>query len=201
VSGKATPGAKVTISKNGQTVGETTAKDDGTFTVDIDKQDPNTTLTLTPSKDGATGTPVTATVTGSETPAAKPTVSNPKAENKTGNKTTVSGKATPGAKVTISKNGQTVGETTAKDDGTFTVDIDKQDPNTTLTLTPSKDGATGTPVTATVTGSETPAAKPTVSDPKAENKTGNKTTVSGKATPGATVTISKDGKEVGKVTA
>ncbi|MFU0528939.1 Ig-like domain-containing protein, partial [Gardnerella vaginalis] len=93
----------------------------------------------------------------------------------------VSGKATPGAKVTISKNGQTVGETTAKDDGTFTVDIDKQDPNTTLTLTPSKDGATGTPVETTVTG-ETPAAgKPAVSEQKAENKTGkDKTTVSGK---------------------
>ncbi|MFU0528935.1 Ig-like domain-containing protein, partial [Gardnerella vaginalis] len=173
VSGKATPGAKVTISKNGQTVGETTAKDDGTFTVDIDKQDPNTKLTLTPSKDGATGTPVETTVTG-ETPAAgKPAVSEQKAENKTGkDKTTVSGKATPGAKVTISKNGQTVGETTAKDDGTFTVDIDKQDPNTKLTLTPSKDGATGTPVETTVTG-ETPAAgKPAVSEQKAENKTG-----------------------------
>ncbi|MFU0528949.1 Ig-like domain-containing protein, partial [Gardnerella vaginalis] len=71
--------------------------------------------------------PVETTVTG-ETPAAgKPAVSEQKAENKTGkDKTTVSGKATPGAKVTISKNGQTVGETTAKDDGTFTVDIDKQ---------------------------------------------------------------------------
>ena len=157
VSGNATPGATVTISKNGQKVGETTAKDDGTFTVDIDKQDPNTTLTLTPSKGDVTGTPVTATVTGNETPAAKPTVSNPKAENKTGNnKTTVSGNATPGATVTISKNGQKVGETTAKDDGTFTVDIDKQDPNTTLTLTPSKGDVTGTPVTATVTGNETP---------------------------------------------
>ncbi|WP_415695813.1 Ig-like domain-containing protein, partial [Gardnerella vaginalis] len=92
---------------------------------------------------------------------AKPTVSDPKAENKTGNKTTVSGKATPGATVTISKDGKEVGKVTAGTDGTFTVDIDKQDPNTTLTLTPSKDGATGTPVTATVTGSETPAAKPT----------------------------------------
>ena len=99
---------------------------------------------------GNTGT-TTLTIT------VKPTVSNPKAENKTGNnKTTVSGNATPGATVTISKNGQKVGETTAKDDGTFTVDIDKQDPNTTLTLTPSKGDVTGTPVTATVTGSETP---------------------------------------------
>ena len=97
---------------------------------------------------------------------AKPTVSDPKAENKTGkDKTTVSGKATPGAKVTIKKDGQKVGEVTAQDDGTFTVDIDKQDPNTKLTLTPSKDGADGDPVETTVTG-ETPAAKPTA--PKVE---------------------------------
>ncbi|WP_241537064.1 Ig-like domain-containing protein, partial [Neisseria gonorrhoeae] len=99
----------------------------------------------------------------------------------------MSGKTTPGATVTIKKNGQKVGEVTAKNDGSFTVDIDKQDPNTTLTLTPSKDGVTGDPVETTVTG-ETPAAKPTVSGQKAENKTGNnKTTVSGKTTPGATV--------------
>ncbi|MFU0528940.1 Ig-like domain-containing protein, partial [Gardnerella vaginalis] len=84
----------------------------------------------------------------------------------------VSGKATPGATVTISKDGKEVGKVTAGTDGTFTVDIDKQDPNTTLTLTPSKDGATGTPVETTVTG-ETPAAgKPAVSEQKAENKTG-----------------------------
>ena len=165
VSGKTTPGATVTIKKGDQKVGEVTAKNDGTFTVDIDKQDPNTTLTLTPSKDGATGDPVTATVTG-ENPAAKPTVSDQKAENKTGNnKTTVSGKTTPGATVTIKKGDQKVGEVTAKNDGTFTVDIDKQDPNTTLTLTPSKDGVTGTPVNVTVTG-ENPAAKPAA--PKVE---------------------------------
>ena len=165
VSGKATPGAKVTIKKDDQTVGEVTAQDDGTFTVDIDKQDPNTKLTLTPSKDGVDGDPVETTVTG-ETPAAKPAVSDPKAENKTGkDKTTVSGKATPGAKVTIKKDDQTVGEVTAQDDGTFTVDIDKQDPNTKLTLTPSKDGVDGDPVETTVTG-ETPAAKPAA--PKVE---------------------------------
>ena len=101
------------------------------------------------------------TVTG-ETPAAKPAVSEKKAENKTGkDKTTVSGKATPGAKVIIKKNGQKVGEATAGNDGTFTVDIDKQEPNTTLTLTPNKDGVDGDPVNVTVTG-ETPAAgKPT----------------------------------------
>ncbi|WP_205727556.1 Ig-like domain-containing protein, partial [Gardnerella vaginalis] len=108
---------------------------------------------------------------------AKPAVSGQKAENKTGkDKTTVSGKTTPGAKVTISKDGQKVGETTAENDGSFTVDIDKQDPNTKLTLTPSKDGVNGDPVETTVTG-ENPA-KPAVSGQKAENKTGkDKTTV------------------------
>ncbi|MFP1713969.1 Ig-like domain-containing protein, partial [Gardnerella vaginalis] len=159
VSGKTTPGAKVTISKDGQKVGEVTAENDGSFTVDIDKQTPNTTLTLTPSKNGVNGDPVTTTVTG-ETPAEKPAVSGQKAENKTGkDKTTVSGKTTPGAKVTISKDGQKVGEVTAENDGSFTVDIDKQTPNTTLTLTPSKNGVNGDPVTTTVTG-ETPAEKP-----------------------------------------
>ncbi|WP_391496400.1 Ig-like domain-containing protein [Gardnerella swidsinskii] len=203
VSGKTTPGATVTISKNGKEVGKVTAGDDGSFTVDIDKQDPNTKLTLTPSKNGVTGDPVETTVTGENPAAEKPAVSGQKAENKTGkDKTTVSGKTTPGATVTISKNGKEVGKVTAGDDGSFTVDIDKQDPNTKLTLTPSKNGVTGDPVETTVTGENPAAEKPAVSGQKAENKTGkDKTTVSGKTTPGATVTISKNGKEVGKVTA
>uniref|UniRef100_UPI002588C6EB Ig-like domain-containing protein n=1 Tax=uncultured Gardnerella sp. TaxID=293424 RepID=UPI002588C6EB len=159
VSGKTTPGATVAISKDGQKVTEVTAGDDGSFTVEIDKQEPNTKLTLTPSKGGVTGDPVNVTVTG-ETPAAKPAVSDQKAENKTGkDKTTVSGKTTPGATVAISKDGQKVTEVTAGDDGSFTVEIDKQEPNTKLTLTPSKGGVTGDPVNVTVTG-ETPAAKP-----------------------------------------
>ncbi|MDK8328391.1 MAG: Ig-like domain-containing protein, partial [Gardnerella vaginalis] len=130
-----------------------------------------------PSKNGVNGDPVTTTVTD-ETPAEKPAVSGQKAENKTGkDKTTVSGKTTPGAKVTISKDGQKVGEVTAENDGSFTVDIDKQTPNTTLTLTPSKNGVNGDPVTTTVTD-ETPAEKPaapTVTTPTSGNDQGSAT--------------------------
>ncbi|MFP1713970.1 hypothetical protein ACLD54_04010, partial [Gardnerella vaginalis] len=62
----------------------------------------------------------------------------------------------------------------------------------TFTVTDSAGKTGSTTLTITV--------KPAVSGQKAENKTGkDKTTVSGKTTPGAKVTISKDGQKVGEV--
>ncbi|WP_415689959.1 Ig-like domain-containing protein, partial [Gardnerella vaginalis] len=107
--------------KSSQTTDTDTEKD---FDLTVENMQPKEvgthtiTFTVTDSA-GKTGT-TTLTIT------VNPTVSDPKAENKTGNKTTVSGKATPGATVTISKDGKEVGKVTAGTDGTFTVDIDKQ---------------------------------------------------------------------------
>ena len=148
MSGNATPGATVTISKNGVKVGETTAGNDGTFTVDIDKQDPNTTLTLTPSKNGVNGTPVTATVTG-ETPAGKPTAPAVEPQND-GSVDVTPAAGTDSLEITYTPEGETSEKTITvkKDkDGNWTgqtpdgVTVDKTNGKVTIPANKIKDGS------------------------------------------------------------
>ena len=91
--------------------------------------------------------PVTVNVTD------KPFINDDNAENKPdSNKTTITGKTQQGNTVTVKDNdGNTVGTGTADKDGNFTIEIDKKDPNTKLTLVPSKANNEGTPLEVTVT--------------------------------------------------
>ena len=153
VSGETAPNAKVTITdtdgnpikdKSGQPV-SVTADDKGHFTVDIPKQADGTDIVLTPSlkngdKPNLVGEPVNATVKDT------PVVKDGKAINdpKTPDKTVVSGKTTPKAKVEVKdKSGNKVGEGTADENGHFTIQVPKQDPDTKLTLVPTANGVTG----------------------------------------------------------
>ena len=196
VSGKTTPKAQVEVKdKSGNKVGEGTADDQGHFTIQVPKQDPDTKLTLVPTANGVTGEPAEVTVKD------VPVVSEGTAHNdpKTPDKTVVSGKTTPKAQVEVKdKSGNKVGEGTADENGHFTIQVPKQDPDTKLTLTPTANGVTGEPTEVTVKD------VPVVNDGTANNdpKTPDKTVVSGKTTPQAKVEVKdKEGKTIGTGTA
>ena len=196
VSGKTTPKAKVEVKdKSGNKVGEGTADDQGHFTIQVPKQDPDTKLTLIPTANGVTGEPTEVTVKD------VPVVNDGTANNdpKTPDKTVVSGKTTPKAKVEVKdKDGKNIGIGTADDQGHFTIQVPKQDPDTKLTLVPTANGVTGEPAEVTVKD------VPVVNDGTANNdpKTPDKTIVSGKTTPKAKVEVKdKDGKTIGTGTA
>ena len=196
VSGKTTPKAQVEVKdKSGNKVGEGTADDQGHFTIQVPKQDPDTKLTLVPTANGVTGEPAEVTVKD------VPVVSEGTANNdpKTPDKTVVSGKTTPKAQVEVKdKDGKTIGTGTADDQGHFTVAVPKQNPDTKLTLVPTANGVTGEPTEVTVKD------VPVVNEGTAHNdpKTPAKTVVSGKTTPKAQVEVKdKDGKTIGTGTA
>ena len=196
VSGKTTPKAQVEVKdKSGNKVGEGTADDQGHFTIQVPKQDPDTKLTLVPTANGVTGEPAEVTVKD------VPVVSEGTANNdpKTPDKTVVSGKTTPKAQVEVKdKDGKTIGTGTADENGHFTIQVPKQDPDTKLTLVPTANGVTGEPTEVTVKD------VPVVNDGTANNdpKTPDKTVVSGKTTPKAQVEVKdKEGKTIGTGTA
>ena len=196
VSGKTTPKAQVEVKdKDGKTIGTGTADDQGKFTIQVPKQDPDTKLTLIPTVNGVTGEPTEVTVKD------VPVVNEGTANNdpKTPDKTVVSGKTMPKAKVEVKdKSGNKVGEGTADENGHFTIQVPKQDPDTKLTLVPTANGVTGEPAEVTVKD------VPVVNDGTANNdpKTPDKTIVSGKTTPKAKVEVKdKDGKTIGTGTA
>ena len=196
VSGKTTPKAQVEVKdKDGKTIGTGTADDQGDFTVEVPKQNPDTKLTLVPTANGVTGEPTEVTVKD------VPVVNEGTAYNdpKTPDKTVVSGKTTPKAKVEVKdKSGNKVGEGTADENGHFTIQVPKQNPDTKLTLVPTANGVTGEPAEITVKD------VPVVNDGTANNdpKTPDKTVVSGKTTPKAQVEVKdKDGKTIGTGTA
>ncbi|QIH26681.1 Ig-like domain-containing protein [Lactobacillus iners] len=196
VSGKTTPKAQVEVKdKDGKTIGTGTADDQGHFTIQVPKQDPDTKLTLVPTANGVTGEPTEVTVKD------VPVVNDGTANNdpKTPAKTVVSGKTTPKAQVEVKdKDGKTIGTGTADDQGHFTIQVPKQDPDTKLTLVPTANGVTGEPTEVTVKD------VPVVNDGTANNdpKTPAKTVVSGKTTPKAQVEVKdKDGKTIGTGTA
>ncbi|WP_391484345.1 Ig-like domain-containing protein [Lactobacillus iners] len=196
VSGKTTPKAKVEVKdKDGNTIGTGTADENGHFTIQVPKQDPDTKLTLIPTANGVTGEPAEVTVKD------VPVVNEGTANNdpQTPDKTVVSGKTTPKAQVEVKdKDGKTIGTGTADDQGKFTIQVPKQDPDTKLTLVPTANGVTGEPTEVTVKD------VPVVNEGTANNdpKTPDKTVVSGKTTPKAQVEVKdKDGKTIGTGTA
>ena len=211
VSGKTTPKAKVEVKdKSGNKVGEGTADENGHFTIQVPKQNPDTKLTLVPTANGVTGEPAEITVKD------VPVVNDGTANNdpKTPDKTVVSGKTTPKAQVEVKdKDGKTIGTGTADDQGHFTIQVPKQDPDTKLTLIPTANGVTGEPAEVTVkdvpvvSGNSTIESIneiPVIIDGKAINPENGsaKTVVSGKTTPKAQVEVKdKDGKTIGTGTA
>ncbi len=114
--------------------------------------------------------PVNVKVTVNVVDKDKPFINDGKAENKPDSKkTTITGKTQPENTVTVKDNsGKTVGTPVKADEkGNFTIEIDKKDPNTKLTLVPSKGNNEGTPVDVTVTAKPN---APTITVPETDSK-------------------------------
>ena len=148
--------------------------DDGKWEIDGDtpdgvKVDPNTGVVTIPAKDLEDGSTITAVsknktdkpsdpataVTGFKTPQITQKTLKDNPDDST--KQIITGKTLPGAKVTVTdKDGNQIGTGTAGSDGSFTITINKQNPGTIITLTPTNgkgDGAkTGDSVNITVGG-------------------------------------------------
>lgn len=196
VSGTAKPRAKVTVKVGDKVVGETTANEDGSYTVPVSPAlADKTVVTVTATEDGkvasdpATGTAVTKTAA----PTVDSVVTTP-----AGKGTTVTGTAEPGTTVTVTGPDGKEHTTTAGEDGTYSITIEPglKDGDT-VTVTASKDGQAGSDATTgtATTQVATPTDVVTTTDPAT-----GATTVTGKtdAKPGTTVTITdKAGNVVG----
>jgi hypothetical protein len=185
ISGKAEPGSTVTVTFPDGTTATGTADEEGNYTIDIpsniDLKGGEELPVTSTDKDGNESDPTTTTVTDTTAPTV-PTV-NPI----TSDDTTISGKAEPGSTVKVTFPDGTTAEGTADEDGNYTIDIpsnvDLQGGEELPVTATDKDGNTSEPATATVTDTTAPEA------PTVNNVTSDDTTISGKAEPGSTVTV------------
>ena len=195
ISGTGTPGARVNLAlkrvEDIPIANDVAVKDDGTWTADVPAGillKENDTVVATQKEDGkSVSDPVEAKV-GAKTPEEKteaPTVTAPKAGDKE-----IKGTALAGSDVTVTLPDGTEIKTKADDKGnwTATVPADKELAENDEIKVVAKDGDKEPSEAAKATvGAKTPEEKteaPTVTAPKAGD-----TTVSGTATPGATVKV------------
>ncbi|MDO5692020.1 MAG: Ig-like domain-containing protein [Pseudomonadota bacterium] len=195
VTGKAEPGSTVTIKDAaGNVLGTAKADADGNYTVPLSTPQTNGQQLTATAQDAAGNTSAPATATAPDTTApAKPGLAV------SGDGSAITGTAEPGSTVTVKdKDGNVVGTATAGTDGTYTIT-----PATPLTngeeLTATAKDAAGNesaPATATAPDTTAPAA-PTDTAVSADGRT-----VTGKAEPGATVTVKDEkGNVIGTATA
>ena len=147
VSGLATPGATVTVTRNGVVVATTTAAEDGIYSVGVDLVDGPNALSVSQTVNGQTST--LSGVTYNKTPAA-PSIVSPTAgtgPQKTG-AVVVSGDAVPGSSVVLLDNGAVVGSAVAGSDGHYSISATLPDGDHSLTTTASVGGVASAPSTA-----------------------------------------------------
>ncbi|WP_409311232.1 Ig-like domain-containing protein, partial [Pectobacterium sp. B1J-3] len=192
VSGNAKAGNTVTITDtDGNTLGEGTVAEDGSFTIPLDPPIANgdeITVVVT-NQDGNSSSPVIPDTAAPEEPT-NITVAE--------DGTSVSGNAEPGSRVTLTDaSGNVLGEATAGEDGSFTVPLNPPLTNgeTVNVVVTDPAGNSSDPVTAEAPDTTAPAAPTDVE--VAEDGT----SVSGNAEPGSTVTLTDaDGNALGETT-
>ncbi|WP_125751601.1 Ig-like domain-containing protein [Lacticaseibacillus baoqingensis] len=152
VTGQGTPGATVTITDpNGDKVGEGTVDNNGNYSINVPGTvGAETELTVTPSKDGKNGD-AKKVITPKDPAQVKPTLGEATVTGDATKGYTVTGTGTPGATVTATdKDGKKFGEGTVGTDGKYSIDVPGSvGPEATLTLTPTKAGVAGDPITVT----------------------------------------------------
>ena len=199
IKGKGVPGATIVVKdQNGNEIGTTTVKSDGTWEVTVpstEQLENGETITVTQTEKDKTPAEETATVQEKGQPTV-PTIDNPEAKNKPGkDSTTVTGKTSPDTEVTVTdKDGTVIGTGTSDQNGDFTIDVKpKQEPGTEVTITP-KDG---TSATAKVTE-----ANPNQSEaPKINRPTEGDNAITGTGVPGAKIVVTDQrGNIIGETT-
>ncbi|WP_316960130.1 Ig-like domain-containing protein [Staphylococcus pasteuri] len=185
ITGKAEPGSTVTVTFPDGTTATGTTDADGNYVIDIPSNEDlkgGETLPVTATdKDGNKSDPATTVVTDTTAPTV-PTV-NPV----TSDDTTITGKAEPGSTVTVTFPDGTTATGITDENGNYVINIPSREDlkgGETLPVTATdKDGNKSDPATTTVTDTTAPDA-PTVNP-----VTSDDTTITGKAEPGSTVTV------------
>ncbi|PTU83029.1 hypothetical protein BUZ67_10830 [Staphylococcus pasteuri] len=185
ITGKAEPGSTVTVTFPDGTTATGTADDDGNYTINIPSSEDlkgGETLPVT-ATDKAGNTSDKATTTVTDTTA--PTV--PSVNPVTSDDTQITGKAEPGSTVTVTFPDGTTATGTTDDNGNYVINIPANEDlkgGETLPVTATdKDGNKSEPATTVVTDTTAPSV-PTVNPVTSEDKT-----ITGKAEPGSTVTV------------
>ncbi|MFS0645984.1 Ig-like domain-containing protein [Siminovitchia sp. 179-K 8D1 HS] len=187
VTGKATPGATISVKTKKAEIGTGKADQHGTFKVNIKKQKAGTILYVTAAVSGKTSETSEVVVIDKTPPAA------PKVKTVTDRDTTVNGTTEKDATVFVKHKDKVIGKNKADAKGNFKVVIKKQKAGTTLHVT-AKDTA----------GNESKAAKVAVQDktppavPKVKAVTDRDKVVAGTTEAKATVYVKHKGKTIGK---
>ncbi|WP_058714433.1 Ig-like domain-containing protein [Staphylococcus warneri] len=185
ITGKAEPGSTVTVTFPDGSTSTGKADQDGKYVIDIpaneDLKGGETLPVTSTDKDGNTSEPATTVVTDTTAPEA-PTV-NPV----TSDDTQITGKAEPNSTVTVTFPDGTTASGTTDADGNYVIDIPANEDlkgGETLPVTATdKDGNTSDKTTTVVTDTTAPTV-PTINPVTSEDKT-----ITGKAEPGSTVTV------------
>ena len=185
ITGKAEPGSTVTVTFPDGSTSTGKADQDGNYVIDIpaneDLKGGETLPVTSTDKDGNTSEPATTTVSDKTAPEA-PTV-NPV----TSDDTQITGKAEPNSTVTVTFPDGTTASGTTDADGNYVIDIPANEDlkgGETLPVTATdKDGNTSDKTTTVVTDTTAPSV-PTINPVTSEDKT-----ITGKAEPGSTVTV------------
>ncbi|MCU7257819.1 Ig-like domain-containing protein, partial [Pseudomonas aeruginosa] len=185
ITGKAEPGSTVTVTFPDGTKATGTADQDGNYVIDIPANEDlkgGETLPVTATdKDGNESEPATTVVTDTTAPTV-PTV-NPV----TSDDTQITGKAEPNSTVTVTFPDGTTATGKTDENGNYVIDIPANEDlkgGETLPVTATdKDGNTSEPATTVVTDTTAPTV-PTINPVTSEDKT-----ITGKAEPGSTVTV------------
>ncbi|QXQ20671.1 Ig-like domain-containing protein [Pseudomonas tolaasii] len=201
VSGKAEPNSTVSVTTSDGKTHTLQADNDGNFNLDVNEQQPNGTVTAT-AKDAAGNV---------SPPATFEYIANPnidvdppsaptelKVVTKPNGGVTVSGKAEPNSTVSVTTSDGKTHTLQADNDGNFNLDVNEQQPNGTVTAT-AKDAAGNVSPPATFEYIANPnidvdpPSAPT--ELKVVTKPNGGVTVSGKAEPNSTVSVTTtDGK-------
>ncbi|MDS3899062.1 Ig-like domain-containing protein, partial [Staphylococcus hominis] len=185
ITGKAEPGSTVTVTFPDGTTATGTTGADGNYTIDIPANEDlkgGETLPVTATdKDGNKSEPATTVVTDTTAPTV------PSVNPVTSDDTQITGKAEPGSTVTVTfPDGNTASGTT-DEDGNYVINIpsgeDLKGGETLPVTATDKDGNKSEPATTVVTDTTAPTV-PTVNPVTSDDKT-----ITGKAEPGSTVTV------------
>ena len=185
ITGKAEPGSTVTVTFPDGTTATGKTDDNGNYVIDIpaneDLKGGETLPVTSTDKDGNESQPTTTVVTDTTAPSV-PTI-NPV----TSDDTQITGKAEPNSTVTVTFPDGTKASGTTDADGNYVIDIPANEGlkgGETLPVTATdKDGNTSEPATTVVTDTTAPTV-PTINPVTSEDKT-----ITGKAEPGSTVTV------------
>ncbi len=212
ITGKATPGATVTIKDNlGNEIGTGVANDAGNFEIKTTSPLAEATkVSVEATKGGESSDAVEATVEQNNFQKGNPLIqpASPtavtavtiKASDGTNNSTTVTGKAAAGETVTVKdSSGNEIGTGVVGEDGTFTITTNKPiAENERIQVVVTKDDAESEPTEAVVTAKTEPTNPTEVTAKTLPDGNSDSTIVAGKGKAGEVVTVKNDaGKVIG----